>query len=132
MRARSTSPNEMTALDEQHLLGVATDGLLLRCVAEATRASKVARETLASERGCRHKRFCPGSLANGASPNSIMLWRLYASASEALHEQIAASVRRAVADGTLVGGERLPAASELAAVLQVNVNTVLRAYHALR
>lgn len=50
MRARNTSPNEMTALDEQQLLGVATDGVLLRCVAEATKASKVARETLASER----------------------------------------------------------------------------------
>lgn len=50
----------------------------------------------------------------------------------ALHEQIAASARRAVADGTLAGGERLPPAGELAAVLEVNANTVPQAYRSLR
>ncbi len=45
-----TARDEMIEKDEQQLLGVATDGLLLRRVAEATKASKAARETLASER----------------------------------------------------------------------------------
>ena len=41
-------------------------------------------------------------------------------------------MRRAVAEGTLGPGERLPAAHELASVLQVNANTVLAAYRRLR
>lgn len=41
-------------------------------------------------------------------------------------------MRRAVAEGTLGPGERLPAAQELAGVLQVNANTVLAAYRQLR
>lgn len=61
-----------------------------------------------------------------------MLWNVDRAAPQALHEQIAASVRRAAADGTLAGGERLPPARELAAVLQVNANTVLHAYRTLR
>jgi GntR family transcriptional regulator len=61
-----------------------------------------------------------------------MLWEVDRTAPQPLHEQIAASVRRAVSDGTLAGGERLPPARELAAVLQVNANTVLHAYRTLR
>ncbi len=49
-----------------------------------------------------------------------------------LHEQVAAAVRRAIADGEAVAGERLPPARDLAAVLGVNPNTVLRALRALR
>jgi len=63
---------------------------------------------------------------------STMLWKVDRDAPHPLHEQIAASVRRAVSDGALAGGERLPPASELAAVLQVNANTVLHAYRTLR
>jgi GntR family transcriptional regulator len=49
-----------------------------------------------------------------------------------LHEQVAAQIRRAVADGEAKPGERLPLAKDLAAVLGVNKNTVLRALHMLR
>ena len=48
-----------------------------------------------------------------------------------LHERIAAAVRRAVADGRLIAGARLPTAQALAGQLGVNVNTVLRAYRQL-
>jgi GntR family transcriptional regulator len=49
-----------------------------------------------------------------------------------LHEQVAAEIRRAIADGEAVPGERLPPARDLAAVLGVNSNTVLRALRQLR
>ena len=45
----------------------------------------------------------------------------------ALHEQVAAQLRRAIAEGEALPGERLPPARDLAAVLGVNTNTVLRA-----
>ena len=54
------------------------------------------------------------------------------SSSEPLHEQVAAAVRRAIADGEVLSGERLPPARDLAAVLGVNANTVLRALRTLR
>jgi GntR family transcriptional regulator len=50
----------------------------------------------------------------------------------ALHDQVAAQIRRAIADGEAGPGERLPLAKDLAAVLGVNKNTVLRALHILR
>jgi GntR family transcriptional regulator len=50
----------------------------------------------------------------------------------ALYEQVAAEIRRAVADGEAKPGERLPPAKDLAAVLDVNTNTVLRALRLLR
>jgi GntR family transcriptional regulator len=49
-----------------------------------------------------------------------------------LHEQVAAEIRRAIADGEARPGERLPPAKDLAAVLGVNTNTVLRALRQLR
>lgn len=49
-----------------------------------------------------------------------------------LHERIAAAVRRHVAEGEIAAGDRLPATRDLAAQLDVNVNTVLRAYRQLR
>ena len=50
----------------------------------------------------------------------------------ALHDQVAAEIRRAIADGEAGPGERLPLARDMAAVLGVNKNTVLRALHILR
>ena len=49
-----------------------------------------------------------------------------------LHEQVAGEIRRALADGEAKPGERLPPAKDLAAVLGVNTNTVLRALRELR
>ena len=43
-----------------------------------------------------------------------------------LYEQVAAEIRRAIADGEAKPGERLPPAKDLAAILGVNTNTVLR------
>jgi GntR family transcriptional regulator len=49
-----------------------------------------------------------------------------------LHEQVAAEIRRAIADGEAGPGDRLPPAKDFAAVLGVNTNTVLRAFRVLR
>jgi GntR family transcriptional regulator len=49
-----------------------------------------------------------------------------------LHDQVAAEIRRAIAEGEAGPGERLPLAKDIAAVLGVNKNTVLRALHILR
>jgi GntR family transcriptional regulator len=49
-----------------------------------------------------------------------------------LHDQVAAQIRRGIADGEAKSGERLPPARDLAAVMGVNTNTVLRALRALR
>jgi GntR family transcriptional regulator len=49
-----------------------------------------------------------------------------------LYEQVAAEIRRAIADGEATPGERLPPARDLAAILEVNTNTVLRALRELR
>lgn len=49
-----------------------------------------------------------------------------------LHDQVAAEIRRAIANGEAAPGDRIPQAKDLAAVLGVNTNTVLRALHILR
>ena len=49
-----------------------------------------------------------------------------------LHEQVASELRRAIANGEAKPAERLPPARDLAAVLGVNTNTVLRALRVLR
>ena len=48
-----------------------------------------------------------------------------------LYEQVAGEIRRAIADGEAKPGERLPPAKDLAAVLGVNTNTVLRSLRVL-
>ena len=50
----------------------------------------------------------------------------------ALHDQVAAQIRRSIAEGDAKPGERLPPAKDLAAVMGVNTNTVLRALRQLR
>jgi GntR family transcriptional regulator len=49
-----------------------------------------------------------------------------------LHDQVAAGIRREIADGEVRPGERLPPARDMAAVLGVHPNTVLRALRVLR
>src|SRR5580692_7585639 len=69
----------------------------------------------------------------GATISSTMLSvKLTPQESVALHDQVAAELRRAIADGEARRGERLPPARDLAAVLNVNSNTVLRALRMLR
>ena len=45
-----------------------------------------------------------------------------------LHEQVAIAIRRAIADGEVTPGDRLPAAKDFGVVLGVNTHTVLRAF----
>src|ERR687887_13360 len=64
--------------------------------------------------------------------STMRTWILDRSTAIDLHEQVAATIRRAIADGEAKPGERLPPARDLAAVLGVNTNTVLRALRTLR
>lgn len=50
----------------------------------------------------------------------------------ALYDKVAAEIRRSIADGEIHAGERMPPAIDLADVLGVNKNTVIRALHILR
>lgn len=50
----------------------------------------------------------------------------------ALHDQVAAEIRRAIAEGEAKPGDRLPPAVDFARVLGVNKNTVIRAFRMLR
>jgi DNA-binding transcriptional regulator YhcF (GntR family) len=61
-----------------------------------------------------------------------VLIRLDPGDSTPLFEQLASAVRAAIIDGRVIGGERLPAARQLASSLGVNMHTVLRAYRVLR
>ena len=49
-----------------------------------------------------------------------------------LHDQVAAEIRRDIANDDVRAGERLPPARDMAAVLGVHPNTVLRALRTLR
>ena len=61
-----------------------------------------------------------------------MQWRIDHASSQRLQDQVAACVVRSVHAGELAVGEQLPPATELAAALSVDRNTVLAAYRQLR
>ncbi|TDD34855.1 GntR family transcriptional regulator [Actinomadura sp. KC06] len=61
-----------------------------------------------------------------------MLLRLPKGDPRPLHEQVASAIRRAIAEGECAVGGGLPPARDLAAMLDLNPNTVLRALRQLR
>lgn len=61
-----------------------------------------------------------------------MLWTIDHSSPQRLQDQVAASVVRGLRSGEFSVGEQLPPATELAAALSVDRNTVLAAYRQLR
>ena len=61
-----------------------------------------------------------------------MLFRIDPASGVAIFDQLAASVRGELARGGLRASDRLPAAREVAAALDINIHTVLKAYQELR
>ncbi|GAA1148193.1 GntR family transcriptional regulator [Ornithinicoccus hortensis] len=61
-----------------------------------------------------------------------MRWQVDPSAAAPLYEQVASSVRAEMVAGRLDRGDRLPSAKLVAASLDINLHTVLRAYQQLR
>ena len=64
--------------------------------------------------------------------NANMLITVDPTARATLAEQVASQIRYAIARGELASGERLPSARDLAAAVDVNMHTVLRAYAQLQ
>lgn len=60
-----------------------------------------------------------------------MLLRVDPRSGEPLFEQLVFQVKRAVAEGTLSSGDKLPSVRELARQLSINPNTVVRAIETL-
>lgn len=60
-----------------------------------------------------------------------MLFRLDLETGVPLYQQVVEQVRRMIASGTILPGDRLPTVRELAAELVVNPNTVAHAYQML-
>ena len=75
--------------------------------------------------------ICDNIGVNDAIVTGIML-SLDASDPRDLHEQLAGGLRRAISEGRYGPGHRLPSAKDLAAQLDINANTVLRALRQLR
>ncbi len=73
-----------------------------------------------------------GDRDNASKTAGKQTWRVDRVDPTPLHEQVAAEIRRAIADGEAAPGARIPQAKDLAAVLGVNTNTVLRALRVLR
>lgn len=68
----------------------------------------------------------------GMDPEGLALSGVDRSDPMPLHDQVAAEIRRAIADGEAHPRDRIPQAKDLAAELGVNTNTVLRALRVLR
>jgi len=61
-----------------------------------------------------------------------MLIRVDTDSHRALYDQVAASIRADILAGVVGPGDRLPAARDVAAALEINQHTVLHAYQRLR
>ncbi|WP_371778899.1 GntR family transcriptional regulator [Streptosporangium subroseum] len=61
-----------------------------------------------------------------------MLITVDPSSAQSLADQVAGSVRAALANGMAAPGDRLPSARNVAATLGINLHTVLRGYQQLR
>ncbi len=61
-----------------------------------------------------------------------MLIQLDAASPTPIYAQLVAALRKAITGGDIRDGQRLPTAADLAASLDLNRNTVLRAYRDLR
>jgi GntR family transcriptional regulator len=70
--------------------------------------------------------------ADDASMTSVLRLRIDTSDATPLHDQVGGQIRRSIAEGDARPGDRLPPAKDLAAVMGVNTNTVLRALRELR
>ena len=68
----------------------------------------------------------------GNNYDECVLLTIDPAAPEPLFEQLASQLRAAIAAGTLSAGDRLAPARDVAASLDVNLHTVLRAYQELR
>ena len=68
----------------------------------------------------------------GSDSDALVLTEVDRSDPMPLHDQVAAEIRRDIAEGEAGPGDRIPQAKDLAAVLGVNTNTVLRALRVLR
>jgi GntR family transcriptional regulator len=62
----------------------------------------------------------------------MMVVKVHRDSRRPLHDQVAAQIRQAIAEGEIGPGEKMPPARDLAAVLGVNANTVFRALRMLR
>lgn len=78
------------------------------------------------------KRASPKRASSSAEEARLRLAAVDRNDPTLLHDQVAAEIRRAIAEGEARAGERIPQAKDLAAVLGVNTNTVLRALRLLR
>ena len=82
--------------------------------------------------GSRLPGFSNGAATEASMNSTMALVKVNRTEPSPLHDQVAAQIRRAIADGEAGPGQRLPPARDLAAVMDVNRNTVLRALRQLR
>ena len=77
-------------------------------------------------------RLCRRRHYGDTLPVTMMVVKVVRDDPVPLHEQVAAEIRRDIAEGQVRPGERLPPARDMAAVLGVHPNTVFRALRVLR
>ena len=115
--------------DRQRHKGASASTATARLLEEGLGVEGIARVE-ADRRGALN--IYPGSYHGATMARTMFSVNIDRSEPLALHDQVAAEIRRAIAEGEASPGERLPLAKDIAAVLGVNKNTVLRAMHILR